>query len=77
MADRSSLRDLMVKTKVAALVRPGGAHAVATLSPDATVEQALATLAGHKVLSAPIVGADKVRRVGVGEEEQKGGWGWG
>ena len=47
MADRSSLRDLMVKTKVAALVRPGGAHAVATLSPDATVEQALATLAGH------------------------------
>jgi hypothetical protein len=56
----ASLRDLMVKTKVAALVRPAGAHAIATLAPDAPVEQALATLARHKVLSAPIVGAAKV-----------------
>lgn len=52
---------LLLLTKVSVLVRPGGAHAIATLTPDATVEQALATLASHKVLSAPIVGADKVR----------------
>ena len=60
----AALRDLMVKTKVSQLIRPAhGGHLIATLSPDATVEQALATLAGHKVLSAPIVGPAKVRWV--------------
>ena len=66
MAD-PTLRGLMVNTKVSALVKP---HAVVTLAPDTTVEMALASLASHKVLSAPIVA--KVREMEIREVEKEG-----
>ena len=61
MADLT-LRDLLVDTKVSALIRKTDPHALAVLAPDSSVEHALATLAGHKVLSAPIVGKVRGRR---------------
>lgn len=63
----AALRTLLVGTSVADLART--TQGVVTLSPDASVEAALRTLASHKILSAPVV--DSVR------DEREGGRGGG
>ena len=65
----AALRTLLVETSVADLAR--STHGVVTLSPDASVEAALRTLASHKILSAPVV--DGVS--GIREGERGGGGG--
>ncbi|KAK9831404.1 hypothetical protein WJX81_001860 [Elliptochloris bilobata] len=49
----SSVRDLLVSTKLKAVLQDH--KAVVVLKDSATVEQALAVLAGNRILSAPVV----------------------